>query len=79
MDIDLQKLVEALKSIQYAIIDLEAVDPQLFEQYAMMTQYIDIANELEDISDEVRDVRCRLDDLARTLEELIAKLRMLEG
>jgi len=79
MTIDIQKLEDALKNIQYAIIDLEDVDPRLFEQYALLTPYVDIADDLQDVADDVREIYSRLDGLAWALDELIEKLRRLEG
>lgn len=75
---NVRELEDALKHLQYAIIELESVDPGLFERQALATRYVDIANTLQSVADDVRDIIARLERTAWSLEEVIAKARWLE-
>jgi len=76
---DIQALENALKHVQYAIIELESVDPNVFEQYSLLTPYVDIADALQRVAYDVREVTARLGEIHNTIENVVLRVRQLEG
>ncbi|HID09480.1 TPA: hypothetical protein EYP13_04575 [Candidatus Micrarchaeota archaeon] len=76
---DIQALENALKHVQYAIIELESVDPNVFEQYSLLTPYVAIADALQRVAYDVREVTARLGEIHNTIENVVLRVRQLEG